>query len=99
MPALVDALAETFRDPFVEYSTRSDGEVELTFIEFDYDPDAGDTIIESIMVYLIREGGRLRIEHDRHVIGLFSLQEWLDLMAEAGFEVEQHRSERWERAA
>jgi len=88
-----DHFQETYRDPCVHSSTRSDGQTELTFIEFDYDPNSEDTTVESIMIYLIREGGVLRIEHDRHVTGLFPLQTWLDLLAEAGFQVEHSRCE------
>lgn len=84
-----DHFRETYRDARVDASTRSDGKTELTFIEFDYDPDPEDTTVESIMFYLIREGGELRVEHDRHVTGLFPLQTWLDLMEKAGFTVEQ----------
>jgi hypothetical protein len=82
-------LQETFKGPCVSHSTKSDGETELTHIEYVYDPDPTDTTIESIMFYLIREAGRLRIEQDRHVVGLFPLQRWLALMSEAGFEVER----------
>ncbi len=84
-----DYFRETFRDPHVHYSTRSDGQTELTFIEYDYDPDPDDTTVESIMFYLIRKGVELRIEHDRHVTGLFPLSTWTRLMAAAGFQVEQ----------
>jgi hypothetical protein len=84
-----DHFRETYRNQCVHSCTNSDGKTELTFIEFDYDPHPEDTTVESIMFYLIREGGELRIEQDRHVTGLFPLQTWIDLMAEAGFMVEQ----------
>jgi hypothetical protein len=80
---------ETFRDPQVTHRTTSDGETELTFIEYDYDPDPNDTIIEAVMTYLIRRKGTLTIEHDRHVMGLFPQQLWEDLMRAAGFTVEK----------
>jgi len=89
-----DVFRETYRQPHVETTTRSDGKTELTYLEFGYDPDPEDTIVEGIMIYLIREGGELRIEHDRHVTGLFPLQTWVDLMEEAGFVVEQVRSKK-----
>jgi len=88
-----DHFRETFRDPFVDSTTHSDGETELTFIEFNYDPDPADTTIETVLLYLIRKGGELRIELDRLTTGLFARQRWLDLMGEAGFEVECCRRE------
>lgn len=88
-----DHFRETFRDPFVDSTTHSDGETELTFIEFDHDADPADTTVETILFYLIRKGGELRIELDRLTTGLFARQRWLDLMAEAGFEVECCRRE------
>jgi SAM-dependent methyltransferase len=84
-----DHFRETYRDARVNSTTRSDGKTELTFIQFDHDPDPEDTTVETIMFYLIRECGRLRIEHDRHVTGLFPLQTWLRLLKETGFSVEQ----------
>ena len=84
-----DSFRETFSGPRVSHSTRSDEKTELTYIEYDYDPDPNDTTIETIMFYLIRERGALRIEQDRHITGLFPLQTWTRLMAEAGFAVEK----------
>jgi len=85
-----DHFRETFRDPTVDSRTRSDGETELTCIEFTCDLDPADTTIETILFYLVRTGGGLRIELDRLTTGLFGRQRWLDLMAEAGFQVECH---------
>lgn len=85
-----DHFRETFRDGRVESGTRSDGERELTFIEFTYDPDPSDTTVETILFYLIRTGGGLQIEMDRHITGLFPRRRWLDLLAEAGFQVQPH---------
>jgi hypothetical protein len=42
------------------------------------------------MVFLIREGGRLRIEHDHHVVGIFPLQVWRETLTGLGFEVFEH---------
>ncbi len=52
------------------------------------DPDPTDTTIESWITYTINEGGRLRVEIDLHVTGLFPLARWVSLMEEAGFETE-----------
>ena len=84
-----DYFRETFHGPRVSHSTRSDGPTELTHIEYEYDPDPNDTTIESIMFYLIRENGVLRMEQDRHVTGLFPVQTWVDLMTDTGFAVEK----------
>ena len=83
-----DWFSETFSGPLVNHSVRSDGERELTYIEYDYDPDPSDTTMESIMFYLIRENGELRIEQDRHVFGLFPRETWRRLIDQAGLEVE-----------
>jgi len=84
-----DHFRETFRDPHVDASTRSDGKTELTFIEFTCDPDPTDTTVETIMFFLIRTVNGLRIELDRHITSLFPRQNWLDLMEQTGFQVEQ----------
>jgi len=84
-----DDFRETFRDSRVSSETHSEAERSLTFIQFDHDPDPSDTQTESLMIYLLREDGRLTIELDRHVFGLFPLTTWLGLMAAAGFEVEK----------
>jgi SAM-dependent methyltransferase len=83
-----DWLRETFREPSIDHSTRTDGTVTLTHLEYTYDPDPSDTTIESLSWYIIREGADLRIEQDRHVLGLFSLEVWLDLMRSAGFDAD-----------
>jgi len=84
-----DWYRETFHPPWVESTTRANDKMELTYFEYGYDPDPDDTTMETIFIYLIREKGELRIEEDRHITGLFPLQTWIDLMTEAGFEVEK----------
>ncbi len=82
-----DWLRESFYEPCIDHGTNTDGATTFTNFEYTYDPDPADTTIDSLCWYLIREGGNLRIEQDRHVMGLFPLHTWLGLMAEAGFEV------------
>ena len=83
-----DYYLDTFFGPRVEYCTRSEGALELTYVEYAYDPDPSDTIMEIIFSFFIREQGRLRIEHDRHITGLFPRVSWVKLMGKAGFSVE-----------
>jgi hypothetical protein len=88
-----DYVKETYRDRLVLSNTGSDRETELTFIEFHHDPDSEDTTVETIMFFLITQDGELRIEHHLHTTGLFPLQTWLDMMHQAGFDVEQSPSQ------
>ena len=83
-----DWTREGFHEPYVEHDTDTDGRTTFTTIEYAYDPDPNDTTVETLMWYLIREGSDLRIEQDRHVMGLFSTETWLTLIAEAGFDAE-----------
>ena len=83
-----DQYRETFSQPQVSYSTRSKGDLELTHIEYSYDPDPEDTTTETLNFYLLREHGHLRVDQDLHILGLFPLQTWIQRMEEAGFQVE-----------
>jgi ubiquinone/menaquinone biosynthesis C-methylase UbiE len=84
-----DYFKETFVDGMVRHNTLSDGRVKLTHLEFEYDSDPNDTVNELVLFYLIREGGNLHIEQDFHTLGLFPIQTWLDLLDEAGFNVDK----------
>jgi SAM-dependent methyltransferase len=78
---------ERFRQNRTRASTRSKGDVEITLVENDYDPNPEDTTFESTHVYLIRRGGDLTVEVDRHTMGIFPDSAWHHLLREAGFEV------------
>ena len=86
---LVETTPERFRQNWTQCTTHSRGDIEITFIENAYDPDPTDTTYEVTFVYLIRRGGRMDIETDRHVCGIFSLEAWHGLLREVGFEVKQ----------
>ena len=63
--------------------------VEVVLIENQHDPDPADTTYESTFIYLIRLRGRLRVETDRHRLGLFPLPVWRRLLRTTGFRVTQ----------
>ena len=85
-----DYLKETFTNNTTHYhKPKSDGTTDLTFIEYIHDPDPKDTMIETIMVYFIKQGGQTTIELDRHQTGLFPKATWLRLIENAGFKVEE----------
>jgi SAM-dependent methyltransferase len=75
--------------PRIESITHTAGTTELTYFEYTYDPDPGDACVETLMTFLIRTPDGLRIEHDRHITGLFHRSTWLRLMAQTGFTVER----------
>ncbi len=65
-----------------------DGEVRsLRYVEWTWDPDPSDSTYIVDLAYLLREGsGPVRVEQDRHILGLFTRSEWLRLLGEVGFE-------------
>ncbi len=83
----VERSAETFEQNQVASYTRKKGYSEITLIEQAYDPDPLDTNYESTFIYLLRERGSLRIETDRHMLGLFPLTTWTQILEEVGFTV------------
>jgi len=84
--------AEETRERFEQNKTktiiRKHGDIELTSIDNYYDPDPEDTTYEMTFVYLIREKGQLTMETDHHVMGMFEVATWIELLEEVGFEVE-----------
>jgi SAM-dependent methyltransferase len=59
----------------------------LRYLEWTYDPDESDSTYIMDFAYLLREGSeQVRVEHDRHICGLFSRAEWLRLLSDVGFE-------------
>jgi trans-aconitate methyltransferase len=59
----------------------------LRYLEWTFDPDPSDTTYTVDFVYMLREGREaVRVEHDTHMHGLFSREEWLTWMQEVGLE-------------
>lgn len=83
-----DRYREDFRPPEIDHATGGDGDREVTWFEYTHDPDPDDTTVETVMTCLIRTPAGLRLEHDRHVTGLFPRATWLRLLRGAGFAVE-----------
>lgn len=87
--AIPDDYVETFDPPRIAHETRRQDGTELTYVEYSTDPDPGDTEIETVYVFFFRENGRLRVEVDRHVTGLFPVRTWERLLTESGFAPER----------
>jgi SAM-dependent methyltransferase len=62
----------------------------LRYLEWTWDPDPDDHQYQVDFAYLLQTGGEIRVESDRHILGLFSQDEWKQRICEAGFE------SRWE---
>lgn len=82
-----ERISETFEQNHVESYSRYMGDFEITLIENAYDPDPSDTVYQSTFIYLMREKGELTIETDRHLVGLFPLTTWKEVLEEVGFSV------------
>jgi hypothetical protein len=89
----VEQITGQFKQNNTTCSTHSQGDVEITFVENDYDPDPTDTEYEATFIYFIRLGGKLEIYSDRHICGIFKLETWLKLLKETGFKVIQNKFE------
>lgn len=79
------------RETFQPHTDRGghDGEGRVPrYLEWSTDPDPADTTYQVDYAYLLHEDGQPpRVEHDRHIEGLFSRATWLTLLGEAGFRV------------
>ena len=60
----------------------------LRYLEWTHVPDEGaTTYVTDYAIMLHGADGVVTVQHDHHVIGLFSTEEWHDLLREVGFEV------------
>ena len=84
-----DYIKESFT-PGADHGGTDEGDRGLRYLEWQWDPDPGDTTYLVDFAYLLREGSAVRAVHDRHECGLFGREEWLELLSEAGFRAE-HR--------
>ena len=81
-----DYVRDTFR-PDSDHGGSDEGMRGLRFLEWTWDPDPSDTTYVVDYAYLLRTSdGAVRVEHDRHIEGLFARADWLRLLANAGFQ-------------
>jgi hypothetical protein len=80
-----DHVVENFA-PSTDHGGHDTGTHALRYLEWTWDPDPSDTSYLCDYAYLLRTpDGAVRVEHDRHVEGLFARGEWLRLLTETGF--------------
>ncbi len=93
MLVYVESTPERFEQNRTDVTRRTSGDTELVYVENQYDPDTSDREYETTFVYLIRQDGRLSVETDLHICGIFPLDTWRRLLREVGFEVRETRFE------
>jgi len=83
-----DFVRENFRSS-TDHGGSDEGSRGLRYLEWTSDPDPSDTTYVVDYAYLLRTpDGAVRVEHDRHVEGLFARADWIRLLSEAGFEAQ-----------
>ena len=81
-----DHIRETFQ-PTTDCGGHDSRGRAMRYVEWLWDPDPADTTYTQDFAYLLREeDGNLRVEHDRHVMGLFGRDTWLAILGKVGFE-------------
>jgi SAM-dependent methyltransferase len=85
-----DHFCDTYR-PGVHAGGRDQDERSLRYLEWNYDPDPTDTLVETDFAFLLRIGSSpAEVVHDHHTTGLFERSTWLDLCRKVGFKPEIH---------
>ncbi len=81
-----DFVRETFK-PGTSHGGHDGAARSMRYLEWTWDPDPSDDSYQVDFAYLLRdEAGELRVESDRHRMGLFSRSQWLEAIRQAGFE-------------
>jgi SAM-dependent methyltransferase len=57
----------------------------MRYLEWTRDPDPNDTSIVTDFAYILSDATGVRVEYDRHVLGLFPRATWVALLAKQGF--------------
>jgi SAM-dependent methyltransferase len=98
MVVMPDLTRETFQQnrtsASVARAKAKPPDIDVVFIENDYDFDPSDDFYDCTIIYLIQESGKLRVETDTHILGLFSLDVWRSALRESGFEVHEENYSR-----
>ena len=91
---LPDNTTETF-EPDADHGGTDDPTGRgVRFLDWSWDPDPEDTWYLMEYAFLLREtDGSVRAVHETHRLGLFSREEWLGHLTDAGFEATTFREE------
>ena len=81
-----DFVRENFGPSTEHGGNDSETHAGLRYLEWTWDPDPSDGTYQVDYAYLLRTpDGAVRVQHDRHVEGLFARADWLRLFEAAGF--------------
>ena len=81
-----DWVRETLR-PCTAHGGHDGVDRSLRYLEWTWDPDPSDSQYVVDLVYAFRDqGGSIRVDHDRHDLGVFFRREWLRALVQAGFD-------------
>ena len=80
-----DHVRETFR-PSTDHGGEDGERRALRYLEWTWDPDPADQTYTADYVLVLRDqDDAVRIEHDRHLEGLFPRELWLRSLAAVGY--------------
>jgi SAM-dependent methyltransferase len=79
-----DHTRETYA-PSTGHGGTDSGNRGLRYLEWIWDPDPNDSTYIMDMVYMMKDGNNIDCQRDRHVMGLFSNDTWLQLINSTGF--------------
>ena len=84
---LPDFVRETFTPGTDHGGEDGDDGRGFRYLEWHWDPDPADDTYTVDYAFLLRDpGGEVRVEHDRHIEGLFARRDWLAWFAAAGLQ-------------
>jgi len=89
--AAPDRFEDSFDSPEVDRGQGSADGLILTYFEYSHRIQKGVPRVETILTYVIEQGGNVQVELDRMHTGLFPLATWRRLFGQAGFSFEARR--------
>jgi len=83
-----DFFKETFKQA-TNHGGSDDGQIGMRYLEWVHDPNPDDNIFICDFAFLLREDdGSVSVDYDRHILGLFTKDEWLGILRRTGFDAE-----------
>lgn len=81
-----DLIPETF-EPRTDHGGNDGESRAMRYMEWTWDRDPTDSTYTTDYVFSMREAdGEIRVVNERHILGLFSRDQWLEALTVAGFE-------------